>query len=89
METYIDFFIKTRIGGIRSHIKNSYVTVNDASSINEGKKIFQPHQEGAKFHKLMIIELRQDFEKYSNSKKKGNTLSLEFNDDGTIKAWIL
>lgn len=78
METYIDFFIKNRVGGIRSHIHNRYVTINDVSSVDE--KIFQPHQEGAKFHKLMIFDIRKD---------DGKTLSLEFNDDGKIKAWIL
>ena len=89
METYIDFFLKNRIGGIKSHINNYYDTINDASSINEDKKIFQPHQEGLNFHKLMIIEIRQDFDKYSLGDKKGNTLSLEFSANGKIGAWVL
>ena len=87
METYIDFFLKNRIGGIKSHINNNYVTVNDASPVNE--KIFQPHQVEKNFHKMMIIEIRQDFDKYSVGDKKSSTMSLEFNDDGKISAWIL
>ena len=87
METYIDFFLKNRIGGIKSHINNNYVTVNDASSVDE--KIFQPHQVEKNFHKMMIIEIRQDSDKYSLGDKKGNTLSLEFNANGKISAWVL